>query len=129
MTEYPPISRPKPIPRRRHLTPPEIEEAIQDTLGVLEDDIEMLEERSVIAARAEAAYRVGKARAMLGSQHKVVAMKEAAATVETADQLHERNIAVAMRDTAQEAMRVRRSELEALRTLAASSRAAETGRG
>lgn len=124
-----PMARPKPVPRNRPLTPAEVEEAIRDMLIVLEDDVEELERRNIAAAIATTEYRVRKAQMTLRSERKTVVLKEAAATEATADELLARELTIALRDSAQEAIRVRRGELEALRTIAASARAVETGRG
>lgn len=124
-----PLAKPMRLPRNRPLTPGEVNEAIRDMLLVLEDDVDELEQRNLSSAIAEAEYRTRKAQAMLRATEKTAGLKESRAIVDTAGELKVRNIAVALRDSAQEAIRMRRGELEALRTIAASTRTVETGRG
>lgn len=85
--------------------------------------------RAVAAAGAETEWRRMKARLMLTSGLKTDSSREAYAIFHAGEALENRNIAEALRDAQAEVCRVRRSTIESLRTLAASQRAAETGRG
>jgi hypothetical protein len=126
-----PLVSPQAIPQghNRPLLPEEIAAGIRELLAVLESNTEDLHDRSVSAAIAERDYRVRKAQALLRSGQKTGPQREADAIIQSQDELLNRNISVALRDAAQDAIRTRRSELEALRTLAASARTVETGRG
>lgn len=120
---------PKPWRRDRPLTGAEIEEAIAGAIDDMETAAEDYERRAVAAASAETEYKRAKARLMLTSGHKTDAMREAYAVHHAGDLFEARNIAEALKDSQAERCRVARSTTEALRTLAASQRASETGRG
>jgi hypothetical protein len=65
--------------------------------------------RAKTQAEAEAAYRVGYAKALLTADHKTVSDREAAATIACEQLLLDRKIAEALADTTKEAGRTLRA--------------------
>lgn len=115
--------------RDRPLSSGEAEEAILSTMDDMEAAAEEYERRALDAAAAETAYRVARAKETLMCALKTDAQREAHAIHRHADLLGERNRTEALRDAQAEVCRVRRSEIEALRTICVNARTAESGRG
>lgn len=87
---------------------------------------QQLAQRAQAAAEADVAYKVAHAKALLraeGPQY----VRDAEATVETADEYQARKIAEAKLLAAQEAGRNYRAQLDALRSINANHRALVTG--
>jgi hypothetical protein len=74
------------------------------------------------AAHAEVTYKVAFAQALLSSELKTVAEREAAATVETGEKLLARRIAEAKRDAAKEAGLTYRAQLSTMQSINANLR-------
>lgn len=111
------------------MTGPEVEELIMEMLDALEDAVEELLEISMAAAKAEYAYRSAHAREYTLCGEKTNDAKERYAVNATKALLKERRDAEAKVGPAEELCRTRRAQLEGLRSLIASARAAEYGRG
>lgn len=116
-------------PRNRPLTGPEVELALIDALDRAEDAVDEVERRAVDLAHAETTYRITRARQTLRSPGKTGVDREANGILNAEAELRDRNIADALHEGAVEASRLRRLEVEVLRTLAANVRSAESGRG
>lgn len=104
----------------------EIENEIMRLSGLAEDVTHKLAERAREAAAADVAYKIAHAQALLraeGPQY----VRDATATVDTADQYQARRIAEARLLAAQEAGRNYRAQLDSLRSINANHRALVTG--
>lgn len=115
--------------RNRPLTTAEIDELIMELLDACEEAAEELASAAIMARRSEADYRIAYAREFTLCGHKTGDMKTQHALNANRDLFKVRKDYEAMEVAAAELCRTRRAELEGLRTLAASARAAETGRG
>lgn len=113
--------------RDRPLTGAEVEEEIAKLVDMLEDDNDAFLAALVTAKRAEAKYRVEHARLVLTGSQTTEARRAAYAVYHSAELLEDRLVAEAVATAAAETCRIRRAELEGLRSLIASARAAEHG--
>lgn len=113
---------PRQIPRNRPLTPAEVEEHIVERIAYLEEGSEILEQRTVAAAIAEAEYRIIRARGILLSSKKLGVARESDGLYQARDELRSRGIYEALQAAAQDSQRTHRSILDALRTLAVNAR-------
>lgn len=104
--------------------PANVEAEIRRLSDQAEPLVARLAKQARDAAEAEAAYRVGYARAMLASEMKTVSDREAQATIACEDLLLKRKIAEALADTTKEAGRMLRAQLDALRSINANARQA-----
>lgn len=124
------------LPYRPPLTAHEVEEMIQQTLGMLEELVEDYAEIAENAAVADVDFKRDQAVTLLGVMdaaarrgRKMTADERAARVeVEVSGQRRVAAIAGASRESAREAMNTHRTRLEALRTLAANVRAVTTER-
>lgn len=110
--------------RGRSLTDAEVGDLIMEHLDALETALEEHATALVDAAKAEAAYRVAHARLVLTNAESSDARRTAYAAYHTSDLLELRLIAGALATHAGETCRVRRAELDGLRSIVASARAA-----
>lgn len=104
----------------------QIESEIMRLSGLAEEVTHKLAERAREAAAADVAYKVAHAQALLradGPQY----VRDAQATVDTADQYQARRVAEARLLAAQEAGRNYRAQLDSLRSINANHRALVTG--
>lgn len=115
--------------RGRPLTAAEAEEQIQLMMDLLEDTVETFETVAIDSAKAEAAYRTCYARAFLESSRKTDTQRREEAVLRSSTQLQDRLIKSAIESSTAEACRMRRSELDALRSINSNARAAQEGRG
>lgn len=119
----------------RPLTAVEVEDLLMEMLDALEDAAIELKDAGAKAAKAEYEYRKNFARQFsIGSPPgtplaKTEEQRRQYAVGQCAELLEARLDAAAERDAAAELCRVRRAQVEILRTVAANARAAETGRG
>lgn len=103
-----------------------IEQEILRLSRAAEGATQQLSKRAQEAAEADVAYKIAHAKALLladGPQY----VRDAEATVNTADEYQERKIAEAKLLAAQEAGRNYRAQLDALRSINANHRALVTG--
>lgn len=91
----------------------QIESAIQDALDALEE----ADEYALDAARKEAAYKCDRAKVLLKSDHRTVAMREAEADVETEGTRLDFYIARNLYQVAIEATRTKRGAMSAMQTI------------
>lgn len=120
----PPYRR-EPVPAEvdvRGITLGELAALIVDTIGEMEADIAVLEERSVAAATADRGYRQNRATAYLATSG-TVGERESSVEQLTADLRHAAKLAEDLKVAALEAVRCRRAKLSALQTLANAMRA------
>lgn len=114
--------------RSRPLTGPEAEQALVELLDDLETAAEDLADKALAAAAAESAYRRAHARAVLTSGHKTDSLRQAQGVNACGPQLEARDRTAAEVVGAAELCRVRRTQVEAVRSILASARAAEYGK-
>lgn len=105
----------------------EVEQEIQRISRACEHVTHQMAAYSEAAARAEVAYKMEHAKALLASTEKTAGARDAAADLATEKQLLARRLAEAKRDGAQEMARTHRAQLSALQTIAANMRALVTG--
>lgn len=114
------------MPPSEPLPQVQIETEIVRLSGLAEKVTHELAVRATEAAKADVAYKLAHAKALLtadGPQY----VRDAAATVETGDEYQTRRIAEARLLAAQEAGRNYRAQLDALRSINANHRALVTG--
>lgn len=104
-----------------NLSPADIDTDILRLSRACEETTHDLAKASRRAATAVTRYKVEHAKAHLRAEG-TVADREAHATVDTATELHDAEIAKALEKAAQEAGRNYRAQLDALRTIAANLR-------
>lgn len=114
--------------RGRPLTGAEAEEVLCALMDELEETTTALALKRVEAAKAEAAYRRAAAQGQLSSGHKTELARTAHGLQSAGDLLDKRLITTAEADGLAELCRTRRAQLDSVRTVIASARAAEHGR-
>lgn len=100
-------------------SPGEVAHEVRRLSGLLEQKARDLPGLFTDAGRAEATYRVEFAKALLSSDCKTVAEREADAQVRTAELLFERKAKEAVADAAKEAARHLSAELNAAQSIGA----------
>lgn len=105
------------------VTPDKVEDEIRRLSRKLEAKTDELAEVFQSAADAEVAYRVEFAKALLRSQEKTVAEREADAMVQCAALLMDRKGKEAVADAAREAARSLRDQINAVQSISANLRA------
>lgn len=113
--------------RDRPLTGAEVEFAICEMLDRIEVDAAEHAAAQLAAARAEVEYRRAYAHAVLAASVKTETQRAAYAQFHASELYAARREAEARAAGAAETCRVRRAQLDALRTIASNARAAEHG--
>lgn len=108
------------------LSPAEVDGEIMRISGRLDFQVGEIAKRSRHAAEAEVAYKLAHAKALLAQDEGTVDQRNARALLECAKEYAEHKGADAVLLAAQEAGRSLRAQIDALRTLSASQRAALT---
>lgn len=104
------------------LTPAHIDAEIGRLSDILESKTNEFAVLARAAAESEVAHKTARAKALLTSNGRSSDLREAEADAATEDQHLKRKIDEAVADACREAMRSLRTQLEALRTLAANLR-------
>lgn len=110
----------------RPLSSIQIEEEVWRISERLDHQVGEIAKRARAAAEADVAYKLAHAKAVLVAEGATVGERDAKALLECADEYHAHRGADAVLLAAQEAGRSLRAQIDALRTLAASQRAALT---
>ena len=90
--------------------------------GLIDSGVQALRQAAVEVAEAEHAYRLAKARAWHEVSDGLAGQKQADVDAACADARRTRDVAEATRQAALEALRSRRSQLDALRSILSASR-------
>lgn len=106
-----------------NVTPATVENEIRRLANKLEVKTDELADLFQAAADAEVVYRVEFAKALLRSQEKTVAEREADATVQCAALLTDRKCKEAVADAGRESCRSLRDQLNAVQSVGANLRA------
>lgn len=107
----------------RQLTPVDVEERIVRLSDELDEQVALYADLAEARAEAEAEYKHRQARAMIDQPNKqTVSMREAIAHLRASDQFRAFRVAEAREKATQAKMTAIRSQLDALRTIAANVR-------
>lgn len=102
------------------ITPASVEAELRRLCKKLEERTDSLAQLLHAAAEAEVAYRAEFAKALLKSDAKTVAEREAEATLATEDHLYARKTSEAVADACREAVRSLRDQISAVQTVSRS---------